>query len=219
MERKEVVIGQKYGRMLVIGYGTTTKNRFKKWLCRCDCGKEKEAYEYSLKNGTTLSCGCLHKERFSHARHNLTGTKIYNVWKGIKARCYNTHSDTYRNYGGRGIKMCDEWRDNPEKFIQWAYANGYKESYTRKECSLDRIDVNGDYEPTNCRWVDSTCQSYNRRDNVLLTCNGESHNLLEWEQITGIKKATIYARVHCYHWSVKKALGYTDGEATDGRTE
>ena len=115
--------------------------------------------------------------------------KIYKVWSGIKQRCFNPNSNRYKNYGGRGISICDEWKNSFETFCKWALENGYKEGL-----SIDRIDHEKDYEPSNCRWADEITQQNNRTNNTLYEYEGETHTLTEWSRIKGIKPKTFCTR-------------------------
>jgi hypothetical protein len=136
-----------------------------------------------------MSCGCLRKAG-SHRTHNLSDTRLYRIWGNIKSRCYNTNIRQYKDYGARGITVCNEWLNSFEVFYEWAMANGYSE-----ELTIDRIDVNGNYEPSNCRWITMKEQSKNRTDNHHLTHNGETKTIAEWSEITGIHRATIESRL------------------------
>lgn len=155
--------GRRFGRLIVIKRISPVGCKVR-WLCRCDCGAEKDIAAYELTSGKTKSCGCLQREA-RHLRKNPDGkgTRLYGVWKGIKSRCYTKSNSGYKHYGARGIKMCDEWRDNYQTFHDWAFANGYDPDAPYGQCTIDRIDVNGDYEPSNCRWVDAATQIANRR--------------------------------------------------------
>ena len=115
--------------------------------------------------------------------------KLYKVWCGIKQRCFNPHSNRYKNYGGRGISICDEWKNSFETFCKWALENGYKEGL-----SIDRIDHEKNYEPSNCRWTDEITQQNNRTNNTLYEYEGETHTLTEWSRIKGIKPKTFCTR-------------------------
>ncbi len=167
-----------------------------KWyfLCKCDCGNEFYTETSGMKK--IKSCGCLTSMyiRESNYKHGESNTRLYRVWAGIKDRCYNKNNKSYNDYGGRGISMCDEWRNSFESFRDWSYKNGYDEKLSCEECSIDRIDFNGNYEPSNCRWADRHTQSNNRRDNICITRNGETHTLSEWAEITGIKYFTLVHR-------------------------
>ena len=154
------LIGQCFGRLTVIEKGEETSSGQSMWICKCECGKKtKPIFGANLTRGHTKSCGCL---RTKHNKHN---TRLYEVWRGMKKRCYCTSDQAYKNYGGRGISVCEEWRDNFQAFYGWAMANGYNPSAKQGECTLDRIDVNGNYEPSNCRWVTMKVQQNNRRNN------------------------------------------------------
>ena len=111
----------------------------------------------------------------------MSGTRIYSIWKGIKTRCYNEKHVHYNSYGGRGIVVCNEWKDSFEAFYEWSMANGYSENLT-----LDRIDVNGNYEPSNCRWSTRKEQLNNKRNNIMITHNGKTQTLSQWANETGI---------------------------------
>lgn len=195
--------GQRFGRLTVIERAKNGKPGIVNWLCKCDCGNYKEVNAYSLHAGLTQSCGCYRNERtsVSNSTHGMSKTRIYGIWASMKARCYKPSTDGYENYGGRGIAICDEWLNNPEAFIEWALTHGYKD-----DLSIDRIDCNGNYEPSNCRWVNWYEQGANKRNNVLVTYKGETHIIAEWSRKTGIKASTINARIFLYGWSVEDAL-------------
>ena len=157
--------GQRFGRLVVLELVGTDKRRNRVWKCKCDCGNIVNVQgSYLTSHHHTQSCGCLMRETTSKTMttHGKTGTRLYMVWKGMNARCRNPNHITYHNYGGRGIKVCDEWLDF-SVFEKWALENGYDETAKRGKCTIDRIDVNGDYEPSNCRWVDQKTQMNNCR--------------------------------------------------------
>jgi hypothetical protein len=135
----------------------------------------------------------------------LTGTRVYKTWESMKARCYNPNDAKYKNYGARGIIVCEEWRNNAGAFAKWAYANGFDESKRQTKQSLDRINVDGNYCPENCRFVDAKTQANNKTDNFLIEFNGETDTLANWSKRTGIKQGTIAWRIS-QGWSVEKAL-------------
>lgn len=130
------------------------------WLCRCECGKEIVVEAYNLKTGHTQSCGCLQREATSVANktHGKRNTRLYRIWICMKNRCYRKNHDAYKHYGGRGIKVCDEWLHSFKAFNDWAMANGY-----RDDLSIDRIDTNKGYSPDNCRWATMAEQNKNKR--------------------------------------------------------
>lgn len=171
------------------------------WNCICECGNKTIVRAEFLKNGHTKSCGC--NKICSHAKtHGKANTRLYKIWIGIKERCYNPKRINYHLYGGRGIKVCEEWL-NFETFYRWAINNGYSNKLT-----IDRIDNNLDYMPSNCRWATNVQQANNRRSNRIVKHNGEFHTLQEWSKITGVSSNTIRMRIDEYGWDTEKSLFY-----------
>lgn len=199
MNKIQVNVGDKFGNWTIMSteYQREKNGYHKLYFCKCSCGTEKYVDIQNLKSGKSFSCGCLTaqsaSERFS--THRSTKTKLYRIYRGIIQRCYDTNCQAYPNYGGRGITMCDEWKDNFETFKDWAYSNGYDETKTKFECSIDRIDNNGNYEPSNCRWVDNKTQCNNRRSNHLLEYHGKIQNIKQWADELGISEKTILNRI------------------------
>lgn len=189
--------GQKFGKLLVLERCGSDKNGNAMWKCRCDCGNITVKAGMYLRNGDTKSCGCLHHEEVSAmmSTHGKSKTRLYRVWAGIKNRCYNQNADNYRYYGGRGISMCDEWRDDFEAFAHWAFENGYDEDAPPQACTIDRIDVSTGYCPTNCRWVGHKEQCNNQTSNKIIVYNGISRTMSEWADTLGIKYTTLRARL------------------------
>lgn len=193
------LLGARFGRLVVIEKtNRRTSGRHVIWRCKCDCGNECFVQSNSLTTNKTKSCGCLIIGRVTH---HQSGTKLYDVWCAAKARCNNPKNKNYKHYGGRGIKVCDEWENSFQAFYEWAMANGYKEGL-----SIDRIDNDGNYEPANCRWVTQEEQCNNRRTSHKLTYEGETHTITEWSKITGIKRKIISQRVNNLGWSIERAL-------------
>lgn len=168
---------------------------YRRVLCKCDCGNEKIVQLCKLRNGTTKSCGCLRGQ--SSIIHHETKTRLYRCWQAMKRRCLKTNDDHYQFYGERGIGVCTEWL-NYEIFRDWALTNGYTD-----ELTLDRIDVNGNYEPSNCRWVDRKIQANNKRTNHYITYNGITKSAQEWSDIYGIPASTLIFR-HNHNWPSDK---------------
>ena len=198
---KEInIIGKKYGRLTVIEKIKDNKNKYSMCKCICDCGNKCIVNIANVKSGHTKSCGCLQKETIGdiNKKHGKRNTRLYDIWCGIKVRCYNKNDKNYKNYGGRGITICQEWFNNFINFYNWSMANGYTD-----DLSIDRIDVNGNYEPSNCRWVDRKTQNRNTRTNRYLTYKGETHCIAEWAEILHIKQYIIIERLK-YGWSIEK---------------
>lgn len=183
------------------------------WNCVCDCGKQTVVLGYNLKKGITKSCGCLQKETTSnkHYLHGDSHRRLHGIWTNMKSRCYNTKVCSYINYGARGIKVCDEWRNSYMAFKMWALTHGYKDNLT-----IERMDYNGNYEPDNCCWIPINEQAANKRGLRYLTYNGETHFLAEWARITGISDGTIRKRIDRLGWTICEALS-TPKEIRHGR--
>lgn len=177
------------------------------WACKCECDESKIIIVrgVSLRSGHTKSCGCLHREAVSAANfvHGDTTSKgnkrLRSIWFHMIERCENTEVKEYKNYGGRGISVCPEWKDYIG-FKDWAINNGYDKSLT-----LDRIDTNGNYGPDNCRWTDRKTQANNTRRNKWLTYNGETHTMAEWAEIVGMPYDRLNSRLF-RGWPIEKAL-------------
>ena len=198
--------GQKFGKLLVIEE-SGRKRKEAVWKCVCDCGKTINVNSYSLRNGKTKSCGCLKIDEFKKrsTTHNKSKTRLYAVYKAMKARCYNKNTNRYNLYGGKGIKICDQWLLDFESFYIWAIAHGYNENAERGQCTIDRINPNGDYSPENCRWVDMSIQSTNKCDSKKIEFRGERHTITEWSKILKIKQPTLSFRLS-HGWDVEKAF-------------
>ncbi len=201
MAKCKDLTGLRYGRFTVVRRVENSKSGCSRWLCRCDCGEERVHTAGALNYGEIQSCGCLGKESRlrSNTRHGGSKTKLYRVWHSMKDRCSLETCSAFKHYGGRGISVCEEWKDY-QVFHDWAMSSGYKEGL-----SIDRIDVNGNYEPSNCRWVSKDVQANNTTANKVLCHNGESRTMSEWAKILGISYSTLAKRLHD-GWSVEKAL-------------
>lgn len=192
--------GKRFGRLIVIkraeDYIQTSGKRVTMWECECDCSKKTIVQGSSLRSGNTTSCGCFGKEQRlkRNTKHGLSpreGTRLKRIYYNMKSRCYNPNTPKYKNHGGRGIGICKEWlcENGIENFYKWSINNGYDEKLT-----LDRIDNNGDYEPSNCRWTTYEEQNFNRRNSRLFTINGETKTAKEWCELTGTNINTFWQR-------------------------
>lgn len=188
--------GVRFGKLIVIERAEN-RNKHTMWKCECDCGAITLVGANELKEGITKSCGCLRFES-KNFTHGFSSTRLYSIWNGIKERCLNENSPAYKWYGGRGIMICEEWIEDFVCFYDWAMENGYKEGL-----SIERIDVNGNYEPSNCKWIPLKQQALNTRNTRFLTYNGETKTVSEWCDITGIKKSTLLNRIR---------IGYSPSE-------
>lgn len=203
------ISGQKFNRWTVEELVGRTTSGGGLWKCRCECGTVRNVDGRSLRDGTSKSCGCLRNDNAKAGKYNsaraVTHERLYGVWSGIRSRCLNPHDRAYERYGGRGITICDQWKDY-RTFYNWAIENGYDDSSPKYVCTVDRIDNNGNYTPDNCRIVPQLIQCNNRQTNHLLEYEGSTHTISEWARITGINKHTIRRRIDTYGWSVQKAL-------------
>lgn len=190
MSKKIDLKGQRFGRLVVIEQDLTSKRT--KWICKCDCGNTKSVQATHLRSGATQACGCYHKEKAREANisHGLTKTSLHNRWKAIKQRCENVNDRKYRDYGARGITICEEWRSF-ENFLQWSLENGYSE-----ELELDRIDNDKGYYPDNCRWCKTIVNNHNRR----ITAKIEGLPLKDF----ATKYNMSYSLVHSRYYELKR---------------
>lgn len=197
--------GQRFGRLTVLELGKP-KNGRTAWKCKCDCGNIAIVDACSIKSGHTKSCGCLRSEvvKETVTKHGLSRSKVRKTWKNMISRCENKKCSQYEDYGGRGISVCKKWHDL-EVFAKWAYANGFSEEKTKSEQTIERKDVNGNYEPNNCCFVTMKEQNNNKRNSRRISYNGEIHTLAEWSEITGINRTTIAWRLN-KGLSAKEAL-------------
>lgn len=198
--------GKRFGKLEVISFAYSDGACY--WNCKCDCGKTTIVRGTNLRAGYTKSCGCgsleqalknIDKSRKLNTKHGCSNKeKLYHIWKGMKARCYNPHNKRYKNYGGRGITVCDDWEKDYVNFKNWALNNGYNDNLT-----IDRIDNNGDYSPENCRWVDAKIQANNTTRNIYIKYKGKIQSLSLWADTFGI---TYSCMKHRYDrgWSMEK---------------
>ena len=181
------LIGKRFGRLVVIEKDSTSKRT--KWICQCDCGNIKSIQQCHLKSGATVSCGCYQKEKASeyNTTHGKTGHSLNNRWCAMKQRCYNPKCKSYKNYGARGITVCDEWLNDFDSFYNWSIENGYQE-----DLELDRIDNDKGYSPDNCRWVKAVTNNHNRRNTAMI----DGIPLKEFCEIHNVKYTTIHDRYY-----------------------
>lgn len=187
----EDLTGRRYGRLVVVSRAENGGSRNQvRWNCLCDCGNYHNASTQSLSSGHTKSCGCLNREIVTKHGESRDNNKLYKTWGHVKERCKNPNYPSYECYGGRGIKVCDEWDKSYVAFRDWAFANGYKEGL-----SIDRIDVNGNYEPSNCRWITLAEQQRNKRTTRYITYMGETKSVPEWCDIYNLDQGNVRRRL------------------------
>lgn len=232
MARRVDLTGQKFNSWTVIEFNHRTKYRKSYWLCECECGHRQPVSSSNLKGGNSKQCKlCSAKaqtgklsHRYKHGKytkdkpktlsqnlrpsriahgessgHHSRGSSEYRVWLSMRTRCRNPNADRYKNYGGKGIKVCKRW-DKYENFL----SDMGRRPSTKHQ--IDRIDVNGHYEPSNCRWTTTKIQSRNRTDNRLIAFNGETLTMVEWSEKLGINYFTLAGRLGEKGWSVEKSL-------------
>jgi hypothetical protein len=192
--------GQKFGMVTVVSRASS-RNKDTFFNCKCDCGKIFIARADHLRRGETRSCGCQIVEAAKRAltTHGMTDTQLYRIYRGMIKRCEKPNSEQARLYKGRGIKVCDEWH-NFETFRDWSLTNGYSENLT-----IDRIDNNGNYEPSNCRWADLITQANNKRTNRRIEYNGETKTLAQWARVFHIKYQKLWLRLK-RGWEFERAV-------------
>lgn len=196
------ISGQKFGMLYAIKLDSRDRHNRERWLFKCDCGKEKVIEKSSVKTGHTKSCGCwqIENNKVIGITHNKSKTREFKIWLGIKKRCLNKKHSTYKNYGGRGIKICDRWKDSFENFLA-DIGSAPSELY-----SIDRIDNNGNYEPSNCKWVTRKEQNNNTRRNRIFSYEGNNYTLSNLCDKLELKYKLIYDRVTKLKWKIEEAI-------------
>jgi hypothetical protein len=198
----------KFADLTGLTYGQLTplrpvgrKNRIVYWACRCTCGKETTVSRANLRSGSITSCGCTRYQKVSEklTLHGMTESSEYRIWCLLKTRCLNPDNPGYPSYGGRGIGVCARWQFSFENFLA---DMGPRPPRT----SIDRIDVNGNYDPSNCRWADAKTQQRNRRNNHLVTAFGKTQCLSDWGDETGVPRRVISERLRKLGWSAERAI-------------
>lgn len=197
--RIEDISGGRFGKLTVLKRDGRNENGKILWLCRCDCGQYKHFTKEYLKTSRNPNCGCEISERVIAAtKHGMSYSKLYYKWSSMKSRCLNKNNDEYANYGARGIKVCDEWADAEkgfENFAKWAFSVGWSENEDECPQSIDRIDVNGNYEPSNCRFVTQKEQMNNTRKNIKIAYKGKTMTAKQWSEELGINYSTVWRRI------------------------
>lgn len=208
MSKKIDVIGQRFGKLTVIEEAephiAPSGRKFRMMLCKCDCGNTTIAYFCNLRNGTTVSCGCYNRKKLNDVnskyekynidiQHNKSDARLYRIHQGMKSRCYNKNNPKYEIYGNRGISICEEWlgSDGFINFYNWAVNNGYSD-----KLSIDRINNDGNYEPSNCRWATQEQQMNNRSINNVIDYNGTILTATQWAKVIGVDEHTILRRLY-----------------------
>ena len=198
---------QKFGRLTVVREVGRTKSGCALWFCECECGGNKMVSSYSLRCGRTQSCGCIKREQNLEmfVTHGESGSPLWKLWNSVKNRCNNPNNHKYANYGERGIKVCPEWEASFSAFRDWCLANGYSKGLT-----IERIDVNGDYSPSNCIFATQKVQQNNRRNNHRITYRGVTKTLAQWAEHLGMGYSMLEHRIN-RGWSVEDAFTIPKG--------
>ena len=190
--------GKRFGRLKVLGRSHQNKKHKWYWLCICDCGREVAVVGVDLKSGHTQSCGCLQRERTT--KHGLRKTSLYSTWSDMNSRCYNPKVPEFHNYGGRGIRVCNEWKQSATAFLNWALTKGYKKGLT-----IERKDNDGNYEPNNCKFATWAQQARNKRNTVRITMFGQVYCRIELCKMLNVNMEMVRGRQR-RGWSIGCAL-------------
>lgn len=197
------ITGQKFNRLKVIKrYGYSTDKHIT-WLCECECGNKAIVTGKQLRSGQTKSCGCYNKEltTIRNTKHGKRHTRLYRIWLLMKNRCNNPKDKYYYCYGGKGVKVCNEWSNNFELFYEWSISNGYNDKLT-----IDRIDSDKGYQPDNCRWTTNKEQQNNKTNNHYITYKGKTQSMKKWSEELKIDYSTLRNRINVYQWDIETAL-------------
>lgn len=198
--------GKKFDMLTVVERLENAKGGITRWKCRCDCGNYTIVRGGNLRNGAVKSCGCKRHTPAYNRTHQMSHTRIYNIWGRMIQRCSNPNSKSYKNYGDKGIVVCNEWKNSFEKFRDWAFQNGYSENLT-----LERKDNNLGYCPENCCWISKSEQAKNRNSNLKIEYESKTKTLAEWCRELNLNYKTTYMRIWGYGWSVKEAFEIPKG--------
>lgn len=198
--KQKDITGQRFGKLTAVCIVGQDKYSRNVWQCLCDCGNYINVMIGNLTSGNTQSCGCGHD---GHPTHRETRTRLYNIWQGMKSRCYYTNDDAYANYGARGVSVCSEWKNDFLAFKKWALENNYSDTLT-----IERKDVNGNYCPENCCWISRGNQANNKRNTIRI--NGQT--LKEISKATSIKYDNLYSHYrkgNLNEWLLKQGIQLT----------
>jgi len=198
--RAHINVGDRFGRLRIIQEGKIRHGR-RRFVCICDCGNKKSVDLSHLRRGAIISCGCYRNElaKIRNTKHGLYKSRIYRTWLGMKTRCDNHNVESYKHYGGRGIKLCKQWLSF-EAFCKWSMAHGYRDDLT-----IERKNVNGNYCPTNCTWISQSDQMSNTRRAPGVYFNGQRRSIRQWAKHYGVHHQTVYNRLN-RGWSIGQAL-------------
>ncbi len=202
MNKKDIT-GQKFGKLTALKPVGLNKHNQVLWLCQCECGNTTTVITSNLLKGKTKSCGCfaIETRKFLHKKHGLCHTRLNAIYRKMKGRCYCKTNPRYSSYGGRGITVCDEWLTDFMNFYNWAIQNGYTD-----ELTIERIDNNGNYEPSNCKWATYKEQGRNTRHCHYVDYKGQKKALSEWCEILNLNYPKILQRLNKLKWTPKKAF-------------
>jgi len=201
------ITGKKYNKLTAVRFSNTGNDGHHLWLFKCDCGKERIIRKGHVVHGNTKSCGCIRSNNINGKKHGMYKTRFYRVWRNMKTRCFNKKHEAYKNYGGRGIIVCDRWLKF-ENFRDDMYKNYLKHinKYGEKQTTIDRINNDKNYYLENCEWSTYKKQANNRRNNHILIFNKQALSMKQWAEKTGINKSTLRERINRWNWSVEEAL-------------
>jgi len=203
--RIKVTPGERFNKLSIIKEVETVicaKTKFRMVLCKCDCGNETTVRLTNLRSNHTKSCGCIRSSttRKTQTKHGMSQTRVYRIWADIKQRCFNPKCKSYESYGARGITICDEWKDFIN-FYKWSKKSGYDDSLT-----IERIDVNGNYEPSNCKWIEVSEQNSNTSRTLRFQHQGSEKTLKEWSEYLDVNYQTLLGRIK-RGWTIEDAFG------------
>lgn len=192
------LVGRQFGELIVLKRNpVNSKSGNARWDCKCSCGNIATVIGSKLRSGATKSCGCARKSKIAQG---FSKTRLYRIWSLMKKRCYRNENENFKHYGGRGIEVCEEWKKDFIAFRSWALSHGYADNL-----SIDRIDVNGNYEPSNCRWADATIQANNARRNRIIEFEGKRYTLAEFARANKLSYSALQHRLD-RGWSIERII-------------